>query len=438
MDITLKALALCGCLHKMQFTTFSTKQKKALAWWTEGSRWNDCDAIIADGAVRSGKTLCLSMSFVLWAMSRYNGKNFAICGKTVTACRRNVITPLLQIIKQAFKCQVTESVSQGYFDVSNGKVTNRFFIFGGKDEGSAALIQGVTLAGILMDEVALMPRSFVEQGLARCSVEGSKFWFNCNPESPSHWFYREWIQKQKSKNAYYLHFTMGDNPSMSERMKNRYRSLYSGVFYERYIAGKWVVASGIVYPMFNKQFHMVPVEPRPYEQYQISIDYGTVNPFSAGLWGKANGVWYRVKEYYHDSRVAGKMLTDEEYVDAIEKLVKGLPAKSVLRAIADPSAASFINAMRMRKAITFPTVGAKNDVLNGIRVVSSALRKGLIKFNECCKDTEREFTLYSWDENSVTDAPIKENDHAMDDIRYFTYFNFEWTVSSLPGFSEKK
>ncbi|MCD8026472.1 MAG: phage terminase large subunit [Clostridiales bacterium] len=91
---------------------------------------------------------------------------------------------------------------------------------------------------MLFDEVALMPRTFVEQALARCSVPGSKFWFNCNPEYPEHWFYTEWIKQAEEKNALYLHFTMDDNPSLEEDVKRRYESLYSGVFYERFVRGQ--------------------------------------------------------------------------------------------------------------------------------------------------------------------------------------------------------
>lgn len=125
---------------------------------------------------------------------------------------------------------------------------NRFYIFGGKDEGSAALIQGMTLSGVMLDETALMPRSFCEQAIARCSVDNSRLWFNCNPENPAHWFYTEWIKKAVDKNCLYLHFTMDDNPSLSEEIKQRYKNLYSGSFYERFIEGKWVSCDGAVYP----------------------------------------------------------------------------------------------------------------------------------------------------------------------------------------------
>lgn len=402
----------------MTFTNFSQKQLKVLAWWTDKSRWKDCDAIICDGAVRAGKTLSLSLSFVLWAMRRFNGCNFAICGKTVASCRRNVITPLLPVLKNGCGLNVDYKISQSVMEIKCGKVKNRFYIFGGKDESSAALIQGVTLAGILFDEVALMPQSFVEQGLARCSVNGSKFWFNCNPENPHHWFYTEWIRKQKSKNAYYLHFTMEDNPSLSPSVLERYKKLYSGIFYERYVLGKWIAAHGLIYPMFNQEFHVVPAIPRPYERYQVSIDYGTMNPCSMGLWGLAGGVWYRIKEFYYSGREKGVLLTDDEYYDKLVELIGDLPVE---RIIVDPSAASFIAVVRRKGK--FATIPAVNNVQDGIRNVSACLRNGAVKFNECCKASIKEFALYKWDEDAQEDTPIKENDHAMDEIRYFVMTN---------------
>lgn len=95
-----------------------------------------------------------------------------------------------------------------------------------------------------------MPESFVNQATGRCSVEGSKYWFNCNPSNPAHWFKKDWVDKRQEKRLLYLHFTMDDNLSLSERIKERYRAMYTGVFYKRYILGLWVAADGVVYPQF--------------------------------------------------------------------------------------------------------------------------------------------------------------------------------------------
>ena len=396
----------------VEFKPFSKKQLKVLTWWCDSSPQKDLDAIICDGAVRSGKTLCMSLSFVSWAFYRFSGASFAICGKTLTSLRRNIIVNLTEtLVSLGFG--VRQSHSQNLLEIERAGRKNRFYLFGGKDESSAALIQGMTLSGVMFDEVALMPRSFVEQALARCSVEGSKFWFNCNPEHPQHWFNREWIEKRDEKRALYLHFKMQDNPSLSEKMIERYRSLYSDAFYERFVEGRWTAAAGLVYPFFGDA-NLCDKAPAECEKYYISCDYGTVNPTSMGLWGLKDDVWYRVDEYYYSSKAYGEQKTDEEYYCELEKLAAGRKIEAV---ICDPSAASFITCARRKGR--FCVTAAKNDVLDGIRKVCDALKTGRIVIARCCKDAIREFGLYRWDESSVKDCVRKENDHAMDDIRYF-------------------
>ena len=224
----------------MRISKLSAKQKLTMNWWSD-PKYSGYDAVICDGAVRSGKTLSMSLGFVLWASCSFDGGAFAICGMSVTSLRRNVVTPLLPMLRDyGFTCM--EKVSRSYIDLTFLGHTNRFYLFGGRDEGSAALIQGMTLSGVFLDEAALMPRSFVEQALARCSVSGSKMWFNCNPDNPAHWFYNEWIKKHKEKHALYLHFTMDDNPSLSTALKSRYKRLYTGAFYERFVLGRWTAS----------------------------------------------------------------------------------------------------------------------------------------------------------------------------------------------------
>ncbi len=393
------------------FKTFSKKQLAVLNWW-QTPKYSNLDAIICDGAVRSGKTSCMSISFAAWAMKSFSGTDFAICGKTITSVKRNLVNGLIKDLKE-LGFSVSEKTSRNYFDVSFRNITNRFYVFGGKDESSASLIQGMTLGGVLLDEVVLMPRSFVEQAIARCSKEGSRLWFNCNPENPSHWFYTEWIKKAKQKNALYVHFEMSDNPSLSKRVLKRYESLYSGAFYERYVLGKWCAVSGVVYPMFSHSVHVCKTVPDCF-RFAVSCDYGTVNPASFGLWGEANGRWYRLKEYYYNSKTEGSLRTDEEHYSALEELCSG---KTIEAVVCDPSAASFIECIRRHGK--FKVLPAKNDVISGIRRVSEALRLRKIMFAPECNDTLREFTLYRWDERSGNDRVIKENDHAMDDVRYF-------------------
>lgn len=383
----------------------SNKQKQIMAF-----PYTKYDALICDGAIRSGKTVFMMLSFVDDAMRRFNNQRFGICGKTVDSAIKNIITPYLGLSYAKQKYRIQWRRSDKLLIVTKGKVQNVFEVFGGKDESSFMLIQGRTLAGALMDEVALMPRSFVEQAMARCSVDGSKLWFNCNPDSPQHWFYTEWIQGAKERNALHLHFLLEDNPSLSESVIERYKRLFAGVFYQRYILGEWVVAEGLVYE-FNES--NITDEQAKGAEYYISIDYGTLNPFSAGLWSVTGDKAVRIKEYYYDGRNTKRQMTDEEYCDAIIHLAKDV---YITKVIVDPSAASFITALKRRG---FRVQQANNSVLDGIRRTAVYLRDGNIKIHRSCVDAIREFGLYRWDEKQNEDKVIKENDHAMDDIRYF-------------------
>ena len=397
----------------LEFTSFSEKQRKVLTWWHDSAPTSALDGLICDGAVRSGKTTCMSLSFVAWAFYRFDGAAFALCGKTVTSLRRNIVTGLLENLRAlGFDCR--DVLSRSFVDISFGGRNNRFYLFGGRDESSAALIQGMTLHGVLFDEVALMPRSFVEQALARCSPEGAKFWFNCNPEHPLHWFYTEWIQKAEEKHVLHLHFRMEDNQALSPRVIERYASLYSGAFYERFVLGSWVAAGGLVYPEAANGDYTKEVPATSASCSYLSCDYGTVNPTSIGLWGLHGTVWYREREFYFDARKAGKQKTDEEYYADLEALAAG---RSIAAVIIDPSAASFAECIRRHGR--FRVQKARNDVLDGIRKTQEALRQGLVCISPACSNTLREFSLYQWDESASGDRVKKEHDHAMDDLRYF-------------------
>lgn len=397
----------------MELVPFSRKQIIALTWWCKNSKYEKFDAIICDGSIRSGKTMSMSISFVLWAFYRFNNSSFAMCGKTIRSLRRNVVTPILPTLaKLGFLCK--QKLSENLLEIEYQGRTNRFYLFGGKDESSASLIQGMTLSGVMFDEVALMPRSFVEQALARCSERHSKYWFNCNPEHPQHWFYKEWILKRNERNVFYLHFTMSDNPSLSTKVKERYKRLYTGSFYQRFIEGRWVAVEGLIYPYMTEDKSFCDVPNANFTNYAVSCDYGIVNPTSCGLWGEYGGVWYRIDEYYYDSRREGETRTDEEHYKSLCELIGDRHIKCIT---VDPSAASFITLIRRHGR--YRVIPAKNNVIDGIREVSTALKKGNIKICKSCVNSIREFSLYRWMEGGSKDVPIKENDHAMDDIRYF-------------------
>lgn len=399
----------------------SDKQKKLLAFG-----YSKYDSLIAYGSIRSGKTALMTVAFIDWAMRNFNGQRFGICGVTVGAAVANVIDPYLALSYARKKYALHYTSSNKLLTVTKGAVTNTFEVFGGKDEASYKLIQGRTLAGVLLDEVALMPRSFVNQATARCSVDGSKLWFNCNPDNPRHWFYLEYILKAAEKNALVLHFELADNPSLSDTIIKRYESMYHGVFYDRYIRGLWVVAEGLVYQFESEsEYTCTDEEARGLYTdrdgkeregqgiWYISLDYGITNPFAALLWRVTPQCAYIVDEYYFAYSEQGRRRTDAEHADAVEELAGGRPIEDI---IVDPSASSFKEEMWRRDR--YSVYDADNSVLDGIQVTDQMLHDGSVKISERCVNTIQEMGLYRWDDKSAKTQPIKENDHALDACRY--------------------
>ena len=394
----------------MRFDSISPKQAEIFKFIAE-----PYDALICDGAVRSGKTVMMTIAFIEWAMALFDGMGFGICGKTVRSAERNIVAPVTGIPSIRKKYAISYSRATSLLTVQRGKRVNYFYVFGGKDESSYMLIQGITLAGVLFDEVALMPQSFVDQAVARTlSIDNAKLWFNCNPDNPNHWFYKEWVLKAAGHNAKHLHFLMEDNPALTEKALEKAKASFTGVFYDRYVRGMWVAAEGLIYPDIANGMGVVEPEDRQYVRFCISIDYGTLNPFSAGLYGLSKGVWYRFDEYYYSGRDKGLQLTDSDYYAELEKLAGKRHISSV---IIDPSAASMI--AEIRKHSKFRVLKADNDVLDGIRETAKAFKLGRIKVTNDCSGALSEFALYRWDDKKQEDKPVKENDHAMDEIRYF-------------------
>ncbi|AZV57935.1 PBSX family phage terminase large subunit [Clostridium sp. AWRP] len=395
-----------------KFQPFSMKQKKLLFFWEKGSPFADRDMVIADGAIRSGKTIAMICSFLRWSLKHFSGENFILTGKTIGALKRNVIEPMQQILN-SWGIKYEFNRSENYIVVGD----NTYYMYGANNEKSQDRLQGLTAAGVFADEVALFPQNFVDQMIGRCSVEGAKIFMNCNPGSPYHFIKTEFIDKAEEKNILYMHFTMDDNLSLSERVKERFRSMFTGVFFKRYILGLWIQAEGLIYDMFDEVKHKVHTVFRDYKEYYISCDYGTQNATTFLLWGKCLEKWYLINEYYYSGRDKEKQKADDEYY---EDLVDFAGDRKIEAVVIDPSAASFI--ALIKKKGKFKVKRAKNDVLEGIRNVASALNGNLLQFNDCCKNTFMEFLSYIWDEKAVErgeDKPLKIMDHTMDAVRYF-------------------
>lgn len=399
----------------------SRKQLQILTWWREGSPMHDRDIIICDGSIRSGKTIPMSLSFIQWAMHSFSDELFGITGKTIGSLRQNVVVPLKKILKgRGFR--VIERRAEKLLIITKKGTTNIFELFGGKDEASQDLIQGRTLAGVFCDEVALQPESFVNQAMARCSVEGSKIWFNCNPEGPYHWFKLKFIDCVDDLNAFRLQFELSDNETLSEKIKARYKRLYTGVFFKRFILGLWAMADGLIFDVFNDKKHVESVT--SYDRSIVGIDYGTSNPCTFGLyvWGIGKKKVHLKREYFYDSKIEGRQKTDSQYAD---DFVKWLGKDKPLGIYVDPSAISFINELKGRGLVITP---ANNSVIDGIRFVSSMISNGIFTIDKLCTNTIKEFASYIWDIKASLkgeDKPIKDHDHTCDRHRYALYTHFK-------------
>ena len=415
-----------------KFKPFSKKQRMVMNWWTDTSPVKDMVGIIADGAIRSGKTVSMSLSFVFWAMSAFSDQIFIMAGKTVGSFRRNVLDTLLPMLRSR-GYTVDEYRSDNLLVITRGKVTNYFYVFGGKDEGSQDLVQGLTAAGGFFDEVALMPESFVNQAVARCSVTGRKLFFNCNPGSPIHWFKLNWIDKRTQKKLLYLHFEMDDNLSLSEEIKKAYRSMYVGVFYLRFIKGLWRAAEGLIYTMFTDAnlYDQLDERTRHISTKSIAVDYGTTNPcVFYEIWDDGQILWVE-NEYRWDSRSEearrspNPQKTDAQYADDMAAFMGSRPEDQCM-IIVDPSAASFIQELRSRGWVVKE---ANNEVIDGIRKTGALFAKQQIRVNRRkCPGLIGELQSYVWDDKAAEkgeEKPVKQLDHGPDAIRY--------KVNSLPN-----
>ena len=396
-------------------------------WWRDDSPVKDKQGIIADGAIRSGKTVAMAVSFVIWGMTNFDRQNFIMAGKTVKSFQRNVLKPLQAILPgRGYSCRYLQT--DGLLRVSKGLKTNDFYVFGGKDEASQDLVQGLTAAGAYFDEVALMPESFVNQATGRLSVDGSKMWFNCNPEAPLHWFKRNWIDRAEEKGLLCLHFTMDDNLSLSEDIKARYRAMYSGVFYLRYVKGLWAVAEGLIYSMFSDA-NIYNDDSRPVAMLNTSVryiacDYGTTNPCvfldirddGQDIWIENEWRWDSKSEEARRLPVPNK--TDAQYADAMREFMTDDPQEQCM-IVVDPSAKSFITELKQRG---FYVREGNNDVLDGIRETATLFTLNHLHIHERCTGLIRELRSYVWDakaEERGEEKPVKMQDHAPDALRYY-------------------
>lgn len=389
-----------------RFKPFSRKQRKVLNWWCRSSPVRDYNGIIADGAIRSGKSVAMSLSFVIWAMSEFEACNFAMCGKTIGSFRRNVLF-WLKLMLRSRGYSVSEQRTENLVVVRRGNIENYFYVFGGKDERSQDLIQGITLAGVFFDEVALMPESFVNQATGRCSVDGSKFWFNCNPGSPSHWFKTGWIDKRQDKRLLYLHFTMDDNLSLSEAVKERYRGMYTGVFFKRYILGEWKSADGVIYRQFADDPERFILDEVPADIFigTMGLDFGGNGSAHAGcLVGITRG--YRsivvLDEYYRKEVIDPGTLTDD-VCGFVQRSQAQVRAASIWCDSAETTLIKGIRTEVFARRIPVEVRNArKGEIIDRIRLCDMLMSQGRFFILRRCRHTIAALSEAVWDGKSPT------------------------------------
>lgn len=389
-----------------KFKPFSKKQRKVLNWWCRSSPVRDYNGIIADGAIRSGKSVAMSLGFVIWAMSEFEACNFAMCGKTIGSFRRNVLF-WLKLMLRSRGYSVSEQRTENLVIVRHGSAENYFYVFGGKDERSQDLIQGITLAGVFFDEVALMPESFVNQATGRCSVDGSKFWFNCNPGSPAHWFKTGWIDKRQDKRLLYLHFTMDDNLSLSEAVKERYRGMYTGVFFKRYILGEWKSADGVIYRQFadDPERFILDEVPQDIIIGTMGLDFGGNGSAHAGcLVGITRG--YRsiviLDEYYRKEVIDPGTLTDD-VCGFVQRSQAQVRATSIWCDSAETTLIKGIRTEVFARHIPVEVRNArKGEIIDRIRLCDMLMSQGRFFILRRCRHTIEALSEAVWDGKSPT------------------------------------
>ncbi|MCI8915638.1 MAG: PBSX family phage terminase large subunit [Oscillospiraceae bacterium] len=387
---------------------YTPKQRALMGMWENGElrRIN-----LLEGSVSSGKTWISLVLWAFWVGSMPQEKLYLMCAKSLTTLKRNCLILLQELVGErnfTFSIPAKEGVLFG----------RRVLFEGANDARAESKIRGMTLQGAYCDELTQFPEDFFTMLLSRLRVAGAKLIATTNPDHPNHWLMRRYIERADELDFLDVKFTIDDNTTLPPDYVENIKREYTGVFYDRFILGAWVVAEGLVYPMFSEAQHVVdeiPWQALQRGRWYISVDYGTVNPTSAGLWCLWNGTAYRVNEYYYDSREPGKARrTDEEHYAELEALAG---ERRIERVIVDPSAASFKETIRRHGR--FAVWDADNSVLDGIRLTASLLQARRVLIHRDCNGLLSEITAYRWDTDAPEDTVVKEADHACDDMRYF-------------------
>lgn len=405
--------------------SFELTPKQAEYIRNANHRWN-----VACGAVRSGKSYCqISYCIPARLMERKGLRGLrVILGATRANIERNVLQPMRDIYGDGIATGIN---SQNIARIMGEKV----YCIGADNVRQVAKIRGSEIAYVAIDEATDINPEVFEMLKSRLSLPWSTCDATTNPASPNHWFKEFLDSVDRGVDIYCQNYTIYDNPFLPEEYVHALEAEYAGsVWYDRYILGLWTLAEGLVYPNFGGAEYDDDFEGAA-EDYCISLDYGTSNPFAALLWEKRGDTWYASHELYYSGRDTGVQKTDDEYLQMLRGMVapimdyrrvherdmwgNHIDTVDRIPVIVDPSAASFI--ALLRRSVDFRPISADNDVINGIRCTSTAMERGLIKVHKRCTSWKKEAQSYVWDDTATEDRPIKDSDHLMDAMRYFVY-----------------
>lgn len=381
------------------------------------------------GAVRSGKTIASLLAFLIAVSVAPDTGLIVMIGKTRETIERNLIEPLQSVALFGVLAKQVHHTRGATTATILGRTVH---LIGANDVRAEDRIRGMTIALAYVDEATLLPRGFWMMLLSRLSVIGAKLFSTTNPDGPAHWLRKDFILRAADVGLRSWHFTLDDNPSLDPAYVERLKRQYVGLWYRRFVLGEWCLAEGAVYDMWDPARHVVQELPVIDRWLASGIDYGTTNPFAALILGlghpEQDGTrrLYLTHEWRWDSKHQRRALTDVEYSEKYRGWLAELPhphfeaAKGIWPewTVVDPSAASFVQQLH-RDGLT-PTL-ARNEVLDGIRTLSSLLARDLLRVHESCDGFISEIPGYSWDPDKAEkgeDAPIKAADHSLDGGRY--------------------
>lgn len=386
---------------------YTEKQRELLRLWQKRQlqRIN-----LLEGSVSSGKTWVSLVLWAFWVASMPQSKPYLMCGKSLITLKRNCLLLLQELVGES-NFVFSVPAKEGYL------FGRRVFLEGANDARSESKIRGMTLQGAYCDELTQFPEDFFAMLLSRLRLPGAKLIATTNPDAPLHWLKAKYIDRADELDFLDIKFTLDDNTTLPRDYVENLKREYTGVFYSRFILGNWTKAEGLVYPMFDMDKHVVNTLPErsTRHRYYISVDYGVSNPFASGLYDydPIEGRAVKIKELYYKGGSANRV-DNEAYYKMLRDFIGDYMIEYI---IIDPSASSMIETIQ--KYAEYMVVPADNDVLNGIQDVTKFINTGSLLFYKDCVETFKEFGAYSWDEKKTEDAVIKENDHAMDEVRYF-------------------